>query len=111
MFLGKHFCCRSELTFYAIPNEVRDPSALTCLGKTQWEAVAPNEVKDPSALMRLGKTQWEAVAPTEVKVASLTLGKTKEGLLGKTKEGLIGKTIKRTLGIGRTIKRTLGRTK
>jgi hypothetical protein len=41
--------------------------------------------------------------PNEVSNASLTLG--------KTKEGLIGKTIKRTLGIGRTIKRTLGRTK
>jgi hypothetical protein len=63
MFLGKLFCCRSELTFYAIPNEVRDPSALACLGKTSRSTV-PNEVKD----------------------ASLTLGKTKEGLIGKTKK-------------------------
>jgi len=47
MFLGKLFCCRFELTFYAIQTEVRDPSALACVGKTSESAI-PNEVRDAS---------------------------------------------------------------
>jgi hypothetical protein len=64
MFLGKLFCCRSELPFYAIPSEVRDPSALTCLGKTRWEVATPR-----------GFSPGDTV-PNEVKDASLTLGTT-----------------------------------
>jgi len=47
MFLGKLFCCRFEFTFYAIPTEVTNPSALACLGKTS-ESATPSKVSDAS---------------------------------------------------------------
>ena len=64
----------SELTFfYDIPNVVRDPSALACLGKTKREAC--RGMTSPSAVPN--EVRRDAV-PNEVKDASLTLGKTKE---------------------------------
>ena len=40
-----------RIPLFVAPNEVRDASALACLGKTKRKA-------------RLGKTLWEAVAPS-----------------------------------------------
>jgi len=100
----------------AVPSEARGPSALACLGMTKRDACLGTCLGKTKREACLGMPSRNAV-PSEARDASLTLGKTKEGLLGKTKEGLLGKTKEGLLGktkeglLGRTIKRTLGRTK
>jgi len=82
------------------------PSRSALLNEVKGDAV-PSEVRDAS--LTLGKTKEGLLGKTKEGLIGRTkeglLGKTKEGLLGTTKEGLIGRTIKRTLGIGRTIKK------
>jgi hypothetical protein len=95
--------CLSPRALFLSPRaQARGPSALACLGKTQWEAVAqayffvaPSEARGPSALTRLGMTKREArfgktsrcavpyevrdAVPNEVRDASLTLDMTRKG--------------------------------
>jgi hypothetical protein len=82
--------------FFVTPS-ASEGSLGACAPREDRKGLAPRaQARGPSALACLEKTS-QGVVPSEVRDASLSLGKTKEGLLGKTKERTLGRTKKKGL--------------